>query len=98
MDANAAENDVDEAPKAEACAPEFTTSIMSHTPLLGRVLTDGHIALRSQQPTTTFASLDDSFCTQLAKWLTNELAANNISLPCPVQFNPGDQVSFSRTI
>jgi len=54
---------------------------------------DGHIALHSQQPTTTFASLGNSFCTWLVRWLANELAANDIILPFPTQFGPDDQVS-----
>jgi len=54
---------------------------------------DGQIALHSQQPTTMFASLGDSFCTWLVKWLADELAANDIILPCPIQFGPDDQVS-----
>ena len=72
-----------------------TTSInvAPHALLCGKILMDGHIALRSQQPTTTFARLDDSFCIRLVKWLADELAANDIILPCPIQFGPDDQVS-----
>jgi hypothetical protein len=58
----------------------------------GRVLKDGHVSLHAQQPPTTFGSLEDTFQTTLASWLTTELAANNIPLPGPVRFSPGDQV------
>ena len=82
-----------------ASAP--TTSLSAAAPrasLHGKVLIDGHIALRSRQPTSTFASLGDSFRTRLVKWLADELAANNITLPCPVQFGLDDQVSCSHMV
>lgn len=101
MDANADEGDADDLEVVQAetrtsVASASTTSLRAApcASLHGKTLIDGHIALRSQQPTSTFASLGDSFRTRLVKWLTDELAANDITLPCPVQFGPDDQVSW----
>jgi len=105
MDADANEGDADDSEVIQAetytsAAPASTTSLRAapRASLHGRILIDGHITLRSHQPTSTFASLGDSFRTRLVKWLADELAANDISLPCPVQFDPGDQVSCSHMV
>ena len=104
MDANADEgnNDDLEVVQAQTRVSVASASTMSlraapRASLHGRVLIDGHIALRSQQPTSTFTSLGDSFRTRLVKWLADELAANDITLPCPVQFGPDDQVRCLHT-
>jgi hypothetical protein len=62
--------------------------------LRGKLLHDGHVTLRSQQPQVRLASFgDDSFHTRLSVWLAKELGNLNISLPCAVDFGPGDLVS-----
>jgi hypothetical protein len=104
MDAKS-EDDADdlEVAQAEACTLVASASTTSRraaprASLHGKTLIDGHICLRSQQPTSTFTSLGDSFRTRLGKWLADELAANDITLPCPVQFGPNDQVSCSHAV
>lgn len=60
--------------------------------LRGKLLIDGHITLRSQQPPVSLASLEDSFHTRLFIWLAKELVNFDISLPCAVNFGPDDLV------
>jgi len=98
MDTNADKDDTDDllVHQAQSSSLSVSTTSISVTPhasLHGKILMDGHIALHSQQPTTMFTSLGNSFCTWLVKWLADELAANDIILPCPIQFGPDDQVS-----
>jgi len=98
MDTNADKDDTDDSVVHQAQSSSLlvsatSISIAPHASLHGKILMDGHIALHSQQPTTTFASLGNSFCTWLVRWLANELAANDIILPFPTQFGPDDQVS-----
>jgi hypothetical protein len=104
MDANADEGDTGEVIQAAThiSVPSGSASTTSATPRLhaslnGKILTDGHLTLHSRQPTSTFTSLGDSFRTWLVKWLANELDANDITLPCSVQFGPDNQVSCSHT-
>jgi hypothetical protein len=103
MDANVDEGDVGDVIQAamHISAPSgsaSTTSTMPglHASVNGKILTDSHLTLHSWQPASTFASLGNSFHTWLVKWLANEPDTNDITLPCPVQFGPDDQVSHSH--
>ncbi|KAI0284933.1 hypothetical protein BC826DRAFT_1189767 [Russula brevipes] len=93
MDANNSTEEV-----VEVLSSSQPPSSISQAPLQSKVFKDGHVSLHSQQLPTKFASLDDSFRTSLASWLTTELAANNVPLPSPVKFSPGDQITEYQTI
>jgi hypothetical protein len=59
----------------------------------GKTVVHGHIMLCSQQSPISFASMGDSFHTQLSIWLVKALADLDIHLLCLVKFCLGDLVS-----
>jgi len=70
-------------------------SVAQGAELRGKLLIDGHITLHSQQQPIALDSLGDSFHTRLSAWLANQAAILEVSLPCPVNFEPSDQVSVT---
>jgi hypothetical protein len=91
IDAGAGDDAVDET--HESLSLHLSRNNAQGPEVCGKLLIDGHITLRSQQPPTSLASLEVSFRTRLSVWLASELANLGISLPCAVNFGPGDLVS-----
>ncbi|KAH9971889.1 hypothetical protein BJV74DRAFT_799089 [Russula compacta] len=85
------DEDVDDPPKLSSLL--LDSDVIEAPQLVGHVLMDGHIILRSQQPMTSFTSMGDSFCTSLASWLTKELPSHDIVVPSPIEFCLDDQIA-----
>src|SRR6267142_303914 len=81
MDTNADKDDTDDllVHQAQSSSLSVSTTSISVTPhasLHGKILMDGHIALHSQQPTTMFTSLGNSFSTAAQVFI----AMSNVTL------------------
>jgi hypothetical protein len=84
-------NEIDEIPEQISSDP---SQILEEGPKLrGKLLSNGHITLRSRQPPVSLSSKGDSFRTQLSNWLAYQLRLLDISLPHAVNFGRDDLVS-----
>ena len=61
--------------------------------LRGKVFFDGHVLLHSQQTPVSLLSIGDNFHTCLANWLSAELEAIHVQLPCNIELSADDYVS-----
>jgi hypothetical protein len=93
INASAGDDDVDEIAENLTSGPSQSGAEHDWPELRGKLLLDGHVTLRSRQPTRKLSLMEDSFRTELSVWLGRELVHPEDPSPCPVNLGPDDNVS-----
>jgi hypothetical protein len=93
INASAGDDDINEIAENLTSGPSQSGAEHDWPELRGTLLLDGHVMLRSRQPTRKLSLMEDSFRTELSVWLGHELAHLEVPVPCAVDLGPDDYVS-----